>query len=118
MPVFLAPFLLPLWALLKAAWGSTIGRYAIIICAALFALWAYGAYQKSAGRAEVRAEWRAQAKRSQQIARKIDADAAADTGADLQAQLDAERKARKEIENAYAGMPGCDLDFVLERLRP
>lgn len=68
--------ILPLLALLKEALASKIGRAVILGLAAVAAVWAYGAWQRSAGRAEVRAEWRASVERARAAIKEDDREAA------------------------------------------
>ena len=72
MPAFLIPLgliLKPLWAFLK----TPLGQWIAGACFVLFAFWTWGAWQKSAGRAEVRAEWTASVERAKAALKADDA---------------------------------------------
>lgn len=68
--------IMPVLAFLKEAWASKIGRTIILGLAALAAVWAYGAWQRSAGRAEVKSEWRASVERARAAIKEDDREAA------------------------------------------
>jgi len=68
--------IMPVLALLKEAWASKIGRAIILGLAVVAAVWAYGAWQRSAGRAEVKAEWRASVERARAAIKEDDREAA------------------------------------------
>jgi hypothetical protein len=109
------------WGFLKTPLGQWVGG----IAGVLIAFWAWGAWQKSAGRAEVRAEWAASVERAKAAIKADDAAAASlaqKTDDELSAALAAELTKRQEKYDALVkavDAAGCTVsDDDARRVRP
>lgn len=104
------------WSFLRTPLGQWVGG----IAGALIAFWVWGAWQKSAGRAEVRAEWAAA---NDAVRRKINAadtehaNAGEQKGRDLASEILGPVEKLKEksdaLEAAIRDRPGCSTDDAL-----